>query len=267
MLTYHISSDIRGGAQQDKVPGGLQPFCEQLVKEIGSDRVKLRHPVTRVSQTANGVTCHTAKDGSFSAKYLIVTAPPSVCSSIKFEPDLPVERKQLHERYAAGEVIKIYVLYKTNWWRPKGLSGEMLSDEEPVTLYYDATCEKKHGFIGFIPAHLAKKWGSVPAEELKKAITAQLVREYGQDAAHPHEILIRPWLHDDIWCRGAYAGSMPTNTLSRYGSILRKPVGRIHWACTELARDWVGYYEGAVESGQSTAHEVISKFHPATAKL
>jgi monoamine oxidase len=137
-------------------------------------------------------------------------------------------------------VIKIYVLYRTNWWREQGLSGEMLSDEEPVTLYYDATCETKNALIGFIPAHLARKWGAVPADELKKAIVAQLVKEYGPSAASPHEILIRPWLHDDVWCRGAYSGSMPTNTLSKYGNILRSPCGRVHWAGTELATDWAG---------------------------
>jgi monoamine oxidase len=55
-----------------------------------------------------------------------------------------------------GTVIKVYVCYKTWWWRQKGHSGEMLSDEEPVTLYYDATTEKLPALIGFIPAHLAK---------------------------------------------------------------------------------------------------------------
>lgn len=133
----------------------------------------------------------------------------------------------------------------------------MLSDEEPVTLYYDATTEKIPAFIGFIPAHLAIKWGSKPVAELKAAIEAQLIREFGPKAAKPKEIIVRPWLHDDVYCKGAYSGSMGINTLSRYGNILRKPVGRIHWAGTELAMDWCGYFEGAVESGQRAAKEVI----------
>lgn len=42
------------------------------------------------------------------------------------------------------------------------------------------------------------------------------------------------------------------NTLTvidRAGTALREPVGRIHWAGTESARQWVGYMEGACESG------------------
>lgn len=155
----------------------------------------------------------------------------------------------------------MYVIYDNPcWWRKAGFSGEMLSDEEPVTLYYDATTttDKFSALIGFIPAHLALKWGSVPIDELKTAIVAQLVREYGEQAKAPRHIIVRPWLQDDVWCKGAYSGSMGPNVLSRVGHTLRTPNGRIHWAGTELAQDWCGYFEGAVESGQRAAKEVIS---------
>ncbi len=155
----------------------------------------------------------------------------------------------------------MYVIYDNPcWWRKAGFSGEMLSDEEPVTLYYDATTttDKFSALIGFIPAHLAVKWGSVPIDDLKAAIVAQLVREHGEAAKKPRHIIVRPWLQDDVWCKGAYSGSMGRNLLSRVGHTLRTPTGRIHWAGTELAQDWCGYFEGAVESGQRAAKEIIS---------
>jgi monoamine oxidase len=55
---------------------------------------------------------------------------------------------------------------------------------------------------------------------------------------------------------------MGVNTLSKYGDIMRKPVGRVHWACSELAMDWCGYFEGAVESGQRVADEVRGLLAP-----
>jgi hypothetical protein len=39
---------------------------------------------------------------------------------------------------------------------------------------YDATTSKVPGFIGFIPAHLARKWIDKSSDELKKAITDQV---------------------------------------------------------------------------------------------
>lgn len=86
----------------------------------------------------------------------------------------------------------------------------MLSDEEPVTLYYDATTEKVPALIGFIPAHHAKKYGKVinsflffwfclmccfnlkvGVDELNDAITKQLVREFGPEAGKVDKILTR----------------------------------------------------------------------------
>jgi hypothetical protein len=110
-----VLSDIRGGAQQDKVPGermrnlhscaafsfcvvdyfvvpsnccftrwtnpllimqqgGLSPFCEKLVDEIGAERVLLRHPVKKITQTAERVTCHTA-NGIYARRSVGVVCP------------------------------------------------------------------------------------------------------------------------------------------------------------------------------------------------
>lgn len=228
-----------------------------MLKDIGEENLHLRTPVTEIIQTPFGVTAVTSA-GRFSASRMIVTAPPAVCTDIKFDPPLSAGRQDLHERFRPGTVIKVYVLYDKWWWREKGLSGELLTDTEPVTLAYDATTEKVPGFIGFIPAHLAKKWGEVSGEELKKAITKQFVENFGPDAANPRDIIIRPWMADETSSKGAYAGSMPTNCLSVHGSILRAPHKRVHFACTELAKDWAGYFEGAIESAESVAAEVLA---------
>ena len=46
--------------------------------------------------------------------------------------------------------------------------------------------------------------------------------------------------------------------LSIFGKALRAPVERIHFAGTETAMEWNGYMEGAVESGERAAAEVVA---------
>lgn len=60
------------------------------------------------------------------------------------------------------------------------------------------------------------------------------------------------------WSAGCYTGVMPPGVLTAYGAALRKPCGRIHWAGTETARIWCGYMEGAIESGERAAEEVLA---------
>ena len=62
----------------------------------------------------------------------------------------------------------------------------------------------------------------------------------------------------DPWSRGCYTGYMPPGVLLGWGTELRRPVGRIHWAGTETATAWAGYMDGAIESGQRAAAEVLA---------
>ena len=49
---------------------------------------------------------------------------------------------------------------------------------------------------------------------------------------------------------------MPPGVWSDYGTALRKPVGRIHWAGTKTSEVFNGYMDGAVRSGERAAREV-----------
>jgi monoamine oxidase len=44
----------------------------------------------------------------------------------------------------------------------------------------------------------------------------------------------------DPWTRGCYAGFMPPGVLTMYGPALREPIGRVHWAGTEIAELYAG---------------------------
>jgi monoamine oxidase len=52
---------------------------------------------------------------------------------------------------------------------------------------------------------------------------------------------------------------MPTGVWTDFPGVLRKPVGRIHWAGTETATQWYAYMDGAVASGERAADEVATK--------
>ena len=53
--------------------------------------------------------------------------------------------------------------------------------------------------------------------------------------------------------------SVPSHVLefAGDGALLRKPLGRIHWAGTETADYWTGYMDGAVRSGERAAREIL----------
>lgn len=52
---------------------------------------------------------------------------------------------------------------------------------------------------------------------------------------------------------------MPPGVMTEYARALRAPFDRIHWAGTETATVWTGYMDGAVQSGQRAAAEVLAQ--------
>ena len=59
--------------------------------------------------------------------------------------------------------------------------------------------------------------------------------------------------------RGDPVAGLGPGTLLDFGTALRAPVGRIHWAGTETSDYWVGYMDGAVRSGERAAAEVLGE--------
>ena len=61
------------------------------------------------------------------------------------------------------------------------------------------------------------------------------------------------------WTRGCFGSNFPPGAWTRYGDVLREPVGSIHWAGAETSTVWMNYMDGAVRSGERAADEVLSQ--------
>ena len=159
-----------------------------------------------------------------------------------------------------GQVIKCVVAYERPFWRAEGLSGEALCDDGPVRLVYDdSPPEGERGaLVVFILGAAAKEWGARTRAERARAVCAELERCFGPQASQPLAYLEQNWPAEP-WSKGCYVGICPPGALTSYGAALREPVGLIHWAGTETARVWNGYMDGAIESGERAAREVLER--------
>jgi monoamine oxidase len=91
----------------------------------------------------------------------------------------------------------------------------------------------------------------------RDAVVASLVEFFGAEAAKVEEYVELDW-SEEVWTRGCYGAHFPCGVWTQYGPALREPIGRIHWAGTETATIFVGYMDGALQSGARAASEVIA---------
>jgi monoamine oxidase len=246
---------IPNGAQENRFAGGAQQICQRLADELGS-AVALNAPVLAIEQDGDGATVRTSM-GTYRGRRVIVAVPPLLAGRIQYSPELPAKRDQLTARMPMGSVIKYVAVYQRAFWREAGLSGEAFSDTGPtVTTFDDSSPDGSHAaLVTFSDGEVARIWSERSAEERKRAVLGELVRFFGPSAAEPIAFVEKNWL-EDPWARGCYVGVMGPGTMTAYGSALREPCGRLHWAGTETATEWMGYIEGAIQSGHRAADEV-----------
>lgn len=251
-----------GGAQQDRFHGGSQRIPLLLAERLGSERVRLSAPVRRIEHAGDKVVLHA--DGgepgaglTVRARRAIVAVPPTLAGRIAYDPPLPALRDQLTQRMPQGTVVKTMAIYAEPFWREEGLSGQAVSDAGPARVVFDnSPPDGSPGvLLGFLEGRLAREWGARPAAERRRAVLAGHARLFGERAERPEGFVDRVWA-DEEWTRGCYGCLMTTGGWTEFGSALRAPIGRLHWAGAETATVWNGYMDGAVQSGERACEEV-----------
>jgi monoamine oxidase len=256
-------TESEGGAQQDRVHGGMQPVAERLAGRLVEGTLLTSHVVTGVRQDAEGVRVEASSpDGpaEFGAERVVVALPPTLAGRITYDPPLGAMRDQLVQHMPQGSVIKFHVLYAAPWWRDDGLSGMVLAPDEPIGVTFDCTPPSgSPGLItGFFEGPSAVAAGASTVEERRQVVVDVLARALGERARDVAGYVDRDWSAEPF-TRGCYGAHLPPGAWTVYGPALRTPVGRIHWAGTETAERWTGYIDGAVDSGQRVAAEVMAE--------
>lgn len=257
--------ESENGAQDSRIVGGMSHVAEQLAEKAEQHgcTILTNTPVKKIFVKTDHVRVLT-QDNVYGVHRIIVAMAPRDANRIQWSPALPLKRQRLMNDMPMGSVIKTVAIYKQPFWRDAGLSGEMVCDKDPLGMCFDATPtladgSHPHGaLVGFILGNKARHWSERNPSTRREAILQQLAHYFGKAALQPIDFIQKDWCADE-WTQGCYTGLMPAGLLSQYGDTLRQPCQRVHWAGTETATEWMGYFDGAIQSGERAAAEVLQQ--------
>lgn len=237
---------------------GTQPISQKIAEQLG-DRVMLNMPVSEIDQTGENIIVST-KNGRFQAKQVIVAMSPPLASRITYHPILPADRDQFTQRVPMGSTIKVHAVYPKAFWREKGMSGMVISEDDDASLTVDNSPPNGEPGIlgGFFEGQESRRWAGHSEADIKRIVLASFVKFFGPEAANPIAFYIADWGNQQ-WARGCFTSVFPPGAWTGFPDSIRKPVGRIHWAGTETAIQWYAYMDGAVSSGKRAADEVVKE--------
>jgi monoamine oxidase len=233
--------------------GGNQQLAAKLAGAIGASKILLRTPVRSIAVADRSVRVLLANGKTLEAEHAILTAPPSVWNKIAIEPALPVNLAP-----QMGTNVKCLIGVKGPFWRRGELAPEILSDG-PVNMTWHAT-EGQPGagdamvaFSGGPSADVCREWGArrienylAELEKVYRGIRPSFVRARFMD-----------W-PGDTWAKASYAFPAPGQVTSQ-GPTLHEGVGRLHFAGEYASYAFMGYMEGALNSGAAVAQRIATR--------
>lgn len=247
------------GAQDARVSGGMQQVVEARAAAF-REHVHLEHIVSGIEQREGSVRVHLRDRESLEAKRVILALPPALAGRLHYTPALSARRDQLSQRVPMGTVIKCFAIYDRPFWRERGLSGQAVFDEGVIQACFDnspadASCGM---LVGFSLANRARPLLDLDEEERRPLVLQSFARAFGPEAQSPRRYLDKSWAEEEF-SRGCYTGLMAPGAWLGFGEALARPEGRLHFAGTETASRWNGYFEGAILAGRRAASEVLER--------
>lgn len=237
----------------ERFADGTESLLAAMASELDLD-IQLNSPVTRVIQGTDAVTVQVGVHRSFEAAAVILAVPVNVIADISFEPALSEGKREVAEARHPGRMRKFWMLVENV---PPDLVALTWSGRAFTYLSSEGTRPDGEVMVGqssppadLDPSDLAPIQAAI--EEL--APGARVVRAEAHD-----------WLADPF-SKGTWMSYRPGH-MARFHSALQRPEGRVVMAGADLATRWVGWIDGALESGYRAAREAASLLESGTVRL
>ncbi|MFF0613721.1 flavin monoamine oxidase family protein [Nocardia tengchongensis] len=252
-LTAMLST--AGGAQEGLLTEATGTLAERLAAELDG-KIVFDSAVTALHRDETGVTIHSAS-GTYRADKVIVTVPAPMAAGIAHHPLLPTHRIRLQDNTYMGSVYKAIAVFDRPFWRERG-DAEMIVLTEPGMAVFDTSPPEGPGHLCvLIAGPEARDLDELSPDARRSTILGPLAAHLGSDILEPRGWHEKAW-HRDRHVGGGYSALPDIGHEEGYFPTSAEPTGHIHWAGTETAREHAGYIEGAIESGERAAHEIIT---------
>jgi monoamine oxidase len=234
--------------------GGNQQLARRLADAVGAARILLRTPVRTIRVAENGAQVTLANGKVLEAEHVLLTAPPPVWNRIAIDPPLPAGLLP-----QMGSNVKFLMALKSAFWRRAELAPELMTDG-PVSLTWHGTDgqtgpggEALVAFSGGPAADQCRAW---TAAQRNESYLAELQKVYR--GIRPSFVRARfmDW-PGDTWVKASYSFPAPGQVTSQ-GPTLKQGIGRLHFAGEYCSYAFMGYMEGALNSGAAAARRIAA---------
>ena len=257
-----IEQIVKGGspAQTEffRVAGGNDRLVDALLRAVGG-RVLLGHSIRAVANALDRVLITVTDPAGLTqqieADYVVMTLPASTVRHVDIQPALPDDQRRAIERLAYGRATKVLLQSSRKLFGDR--HARAFATDDCLGAFWDASEEQGDAasIVSFLAGGSASACLRDKAAGGGQAVLSDLCW-LGVDRAPVTAVYVGDWTADP-WARGGYAFVDPGFDPA-WRALLARRAGRMVFAGEHTSERWQGYMNGAVESGQRAARELLA---------
>ncbi len=248
-----------------RLAGGLSRLVDAIAERLPAGCIAREHRAIGIERSGGQMRTRVESQGQTEATTsdaVVLALPPRVAATtIDFGDTVSDAALQAMRRiptWMAGHA-KVVAVYERPFWREAGLSGDAASRAGPLAEIHDASpaVGGPYALFGFVGVSVAARRDR---EGLLAAVRAQLVRLFGAPASEPLELLLQDWAVEPetaIDLDHAPLRHHPTYGLP--AQLRQLCDGKLVLGSTEVAREFGGYLEGALEAAELVAKALAKR--------
>jgi monoamine oxidase len=240
-----------------RVIGGNDQILRAIAAALPDVRMNAR--VGSIRNEVDEVFVTYEQDGSFqtiSAAFVVLAIPLPTVRQIEFNPPLPVTHQNLVNEISYGAVTKVLIEYRKRFWKEHGWNGRLSTDQH-IVMTWEATShiDHEHGILtAYTGGDPGRKLSALSDEERIKLAVSVIEKIFPGSSALIENTATIAWINEPF-TRGSYMALSPGQVTAHWQTLFA-PAGRLFFA-GEHATLYQGFMEGAVESGQRAAKNII----------
>jgi monoamine oxidase len=248
----------RSSTQLYKIQGGMDLLPKAMASALGSI-VRYNAPVVRVSRSPARLRVDyesSAQVRSVTASHVIFAVPMTTLRQIEILPRLSPRKERGINEAAYANGTRILLQCRSRFWMAQGLNGSARTDRG--TELWDCTYDQRSSMRGILGATTG---GTVsrdmptrsPSENQALGISVA-AEAFPAIRTEVEKSIVHQWA-EERWSRGSFVAFRPGQMSSMMPDIAESE-DRMHFA-GEHTSSWMGWMEGALESGERAAREIL----------
>jgi len=252
-----IYDAIRTPGGSKSIVGGNQLLPEKMAASLKRS-VLTGNPVSSITQHENYVAVKVKDGRELIANSVVCAMPCTRLRDLEFNAPIPSLQREAFEQLTYSRVYQAHFVVETPFWKGKGFLPNVWSDSLIERVF--ATDPKRTGDITnltvWINGNTVDQVEKLKQKDAEKLIQDDFYRVLPEARGHTRFVKTHSW-QQQPYNKGAFS-AWSSGQIAKYSGVISNQIGSIHFAGEHTAQ-WSSGIEGALESAERAANEVLSK--------